>query len=103
MALEYILPGIVTQESPAVMHTLEFKEEPGRVLLVLPAWVGDVVMATPFVRALFMRFPDAEITLLMNHHLYPLLEGSPWVQHCEFWAPRKQTAEANHIPNSIST
>jgi heptosyltransferase-2 len=94
MALEYILPGTVTQESPAVMHTLEFKEEPGRVLLVLPTWVGDVVMATPFVRALFMRFPDAEITLLMNHHLYPLLEGSPWVQHCEFWAPRKKTAEA---------
>lgn len=84
----------VTLESSALMQTLHFNEEPGRVLLVLPTWVGDVVMATPFIRSTFKRFPDAEITLLMNRHLYPLLEGSPWVQHCEFWAPRKKTAEA---------
>ena len=76
------------------MQALQFKQTPQRVLLVLPTWVGDVVMATPFVRALFERFPDAEITLLMSRHLFPLLEGSPWVAHCEFWAPRKKTPEA---------
>lgn len=51
-------------------------------------------MATPFIRGLFQRFPEAEITLLMNRHLHPLLEGSPWVEHCQFWPPRKKTAEA---------
>ncbi len=76
------------------MQALQFKQTPQRVLLVLPTWVGDVVMATPFIRGLFERFPDAEITLLMNRHLFPLLEGSPWVAHCEFWAPRKKTPEA---------
>lgn len=76
------------------MQVMQFKQSPQRVLLVLPTWVGDVVMSTPFVAALFDRFPDAEITLLMNRHLYPLLEGSPWVAHCEFWAPRKKTPEA---------
>lgn len=76
------------------MQALQFESEPQRVLLVLPTWVGDVVMATPFVHALFARFPEARITLLMNRHLYPLLEGSPWVAHCEFWPPRKKTAEA---------
>ncbi len=85
------------------MHTLKFKDEPGRVLLVLPTWVGDVVMATPFVRALFARFPEAEITLLMNRHLYPLLEGSPWVQHCEFWPPRNKTAQAKQQQRELLT
>ena len=40
---------------------LEFKSEPRSVLLVLPTWVGDVVMATPFIRSVFQRFPEAEI------------------------------------------
>ena len=73
---------------------LQFDTDPQRILLVLPTWVGDVVMATPFIRALFQRFPDGEITLLMNRHLFPLLEGSPWVERTCFWPPRKKTPEA---------
>lgn len=69
-----------------------FRSEPESVLIVLPTWVGDVVMATPFLEAMFARFPDAEIHLLMNRYLYPLLEGSPWVAHAHFWPPRKRTA-----------
>lgn len=75
-------------------NPLQLTSEPRRVLLVLPTWVGDVVMATPFVKSLFARFPQAEITLVMNRHLYPLLEGSPWVQRCVFWPPRNKTREA---------
>lgn len=76
------------------MQNIQFSREPARVLLILPTWVGDVVMATPFIKALFQRFGQAEITLLMNRHLYSLLEGSPWVDHCEFWAPRNKSPEA---------
>lgn len=76
-----------------VTEPLRFDTPPQRILVVLPTWVGDVVMATPFIRALFDRFANAEITLLMNRHLYPLLEGSPWVGRCEFWPPRNKTAE----------
>jgi heptosyltransferase-2 len=71
-----------------------YQETPQRILLVLPTWVGDVVMATPFIRGLYAQFPDADISLLMNRHLYSLLEGSPWVEDCYFWAPRKRTPEA---------
>lgn len=78
----------------SVPEPLRFATPPQRILLVMPTWVGDVVMATPFVRGLFEHFPAAEITLLMNRHLYPLLEGSPWVDRCVFWAPRKKTPEA---------
>ncbi len=51
-------------------------------------------MATPFVAALFQRFPQADITLLMNRHLYGVLEGSPWVSSCLYWPPRNKTPEA---------
>ncbi|MEH6515407.1 MAG: lipopolysaccharide heptosyltransferase II [Halioglobus sp.] len=73
---------------------LNFNTEPARILLVMPTWVGDFVMATPFVAALFKRFPQAEITLLMNRHLYGVLDGSPWVSSCLFWPSRKNTPEA---------
>lgn len=75
-------------------NSLHCDTPPRKILLVLPTWVGDVVMSTPFIRGLFARFPEAEITLLMNRHLYPLLEGSPWVERCAFWTPRKKTPEA---------
>jgi heptosyltransferase-2 len=81
----------VPMESP---QPLVFQPAPRRILLVLPTWVGDVVMATPFISAMFARFPQARIHLLMNRHLHPLLEGSPWVEHCWFWPPRNRSRQA---------
>lgn len=80
---------------------LAFKSEPERILIVLPTWVGDVVMATPVVQAVFARFPNAQISLLTQPHLYPLLEGSPWAQNCFFWPPRKKTAEAKQAQKTL--
>lgn len=80
--------------APVSLPPLSFDNEPESILLVLPTWVGDVVMATPFIRGLFLRFPQARITLVMNRHLYPLLEGSPWVENCVFWPPRNKSKEA---------
>ena len=36
-------------------------EAPRRILVRLPNWVGDVLMATPALRALRDRYPGAEI------------------------------------------
>jgi len=54
-------------------------QEPRRILVRAPNWVGDVVMATPALRALRQRFPEAEITVQVRAALAPLLAGSPWV------------------------
>lgn len=54
---------------------------PRRKLLVrLPNWVGDVVMATPALRALRAGFPSPgwEIVLNGKASLLSLLEGAPW-------------------------
>lgn len=57
--------------------------EPGlnaSVLLRLPNWVGDIVMATPCIEAIKRERPDIGITLAARRHLLPLLEGYPGIK-----------------------
>lgn len=47
-----------------------------RVLVIMPSWVGDVVMATPALRMLRDALPDAHLTAGLRAGLGELLEGS---------------------------
>ncbi len=85
-----VQPMVKQGVKPAV---ISLHPRPQTLLLVLPTWVGDTVMATPFIETLFGQFPGASIHLLLNRHLYALVEGSPWAGQCHFWPPRKRTAE----------
>lgn len=49
-----------------------------RIIVRCPNWVGDVVMATPALRALRQNFPEAHITILLRTPLLKILEGAPW-------------------------
>ena len=49
-----------------------------RLLIVLPSWVGDVVMASPMLRALRQIYPTAQITGLLRANVRPMVDGSPW-------------------------
>jgi len=53
-------------------------DDPGRILVVQPSWVGDAVMATPTLRALRERYPRAHIAYLMRRYVKPLYSGMPW-------------------------
>lgn len=64
--------------------------EPERILLILPTWVGDFVMATPLLRAIRLRFPDARITFLMEPNLRGLVRGEPWMDEAIEWPPRSR-------------
>ncbi len=50
-----------------------------RILVVLPTWVGDAVMATPALRAVRQRFPEAHIAWTGPPAARLVLAGSPWV------------------------
>jgi heptosyltransferase-2 len=50
-----------------------------RVLIVMPTWLGDTVMATPTLRALRGLYPKARITALIRRNLKPLIEATPWL------------------------
>ncbi len=48
------------------------------MLVVQPSWVGDAVMATPMLRALRERYPDAHIALLCRRYVKPVFTGLPY-------------------------
>ncbi|MFH1732825.1 MAG: lipopolysaccharide heptosyltransferase II [Planctomycetota bacterium] len=48
-----------------------------RILVMAPSWVGDVVMATPAIRALRLRYPQARMTALARQAGADVLEQNP--------------------------
>lgn len=51
---------------------------PRRVLVVLPNWVGDVVLATPVLAALRQNFDAAHITYLLRPYVQEIVDGGGW-------------------------
>ncbi len=49
-----------------------------RIALFLPNWVGDVVMATPAVRAVRAAFPAAELLAVCKPYVADVVAGAPW-------------------------
>lgn len=52
--------------------------EPQRIVIVLPTWVGDAVMATPALRAVRRAFPQAYIAWYAGRLARDVLAGLPW-------------------------
>ena len=50
-----------------------------RILLLQLGDIGDVVLATPAIRALKENYPDCEIFVLIRSFAEGLIEDSPWV------------------------
>lgn len=48
------------------------------ILVRLPNWVGDVVMATPALKALRESFPNSTITYLARPYVKQVIEGLPF-------------------------
>src|SRR5207302_254406 len=65
-----------------------------RILVVQPSWVGDAVMATPTLRALRHRFPDAHISYLMRRYVKPIYAGMPWADKLITYRTGKTKAKA---------
>ncbi|MFA9477155.1 lipopolysaccharide heptosyltransferase II [Phycisphaerales bacterium AB-hyl4] len=50
-----------------------------RLLVVMPTWLGDVIMATPTLRALRELYPEAHVAGLVRESVRPILAGCPWL------------------------
>lgn len=48
------------------------------IAIFLPNWIGDVVMATPAIRALREHFPAARLLAVCKPYVMETLAGSPW-------------------------
>ncbi len=56
-------------------------KKPKRIVCRIPNWVGDVVMATPALRAIKKGIPDAELWIEGRPHLNTIIEDLPYVDH----------------------
>ncbi len=56
-----------------------------KLLLIQPAFLGDLVLTLPLVGRLREAFPEAEIHLLARKGVEPLLEEHPWRLHVWTW------------------
>lgn len=60
-----------------------------RIGIFLPNWIGDVVMATPFLRAMHNRFGgDAELIGIMKPYVSQVLNGTPWLSQSLLYGSR---------------
>jgi len=59
--------------------TAILSEQSQRIVVVMPSWVGDTVMATPVLRALREHRPEAHLAAVCRPGLEQLLDGCPWL------------------------
>ena len=64
--------------------------EPRRIIVALPTWVGDAVMATPTLRAIRRRFAEAHIAFLVEANTRPVIDSSGWMDEVMCWPPRER-------------
>jgi len=57
------------------MSLIDF--EPKKIIVRMPNWIGDLVMATPVLTDLRRKFPNAEITAMCKKPICELLEKDP--------------------------
>lgn len=53
------------------------KQPPKNILIRMPNWLGDLVMATPIIQDVRHRWPEAYITAMCQSHVGALLEHDP--------------------------
>lgn len=70
------------------------RPDPARILVVCPNLIGDTVMATPTLRALRDRFPNARIVGVAKPSVGPVLDGAPWLDELVAFAPKGQDRSA---------
>lgn len=59
--------------------------QPERMLIALPNWVGDVVLATPALRAMRALCPTAHIVGLLKPGCREILSGADWTDELVTW------------------
>jgi len=62
------------------------------IALMLPNWIGDVVMATPAIRAVRRQFPHAHLLGIMRPYVARTLDGTPWLDETLLYDPRGEAA-----------
>ena len=66
-----------------------------RIVIYMPTWLGDCVMATPTLRAIRQLYPEARITGLVKSPMKPILDQLPWLDRLMTVRSRKPHLATN--------
>jgi heptosyltransferase-2 len=70
-----------------------------KTALFLPNWLGDLVMATPALRAMRRHFgPSAHLVGIMRPYLADVLAGTDWLDEQWFYSPRSRDRSLHSWP-----
>lgn len=53
-------------------------ENVNKIIVRCPNWVGDIVMATPFLDCLCANFPNASMTGIVRRYAQGVIQDGPW-------------------------
>ena len=80
-----------------VVHREFRNERLMNIAVFLPNWLGDLVMATPTLRALRRHFGDqARIIGIMRPYLADVLAGTSWLDEQWFYHPKSKDPRQRH-------
>ncbi|HUN82169.1 MAG TPA: lipopolysaccharide heptosyltransferase II [Phycisphaerae bacterium] len=74
---------------------------PRRIVISIPNWVGDVVMATPALAAVRRGFPNTHITHLMRSYVADVLAGTKLADGTIFWPDKGNAAAPRGIASLL--
>ena len=69
-----------------------------KLVIFLPNWIGDVVMASPTLRAVRDHLPDAEIVGVMRPYVADVLAGTGLIDRSLFYNPRGSDPTQRGLP-----
>lgn len=72
-----------------------------RLLVVLPNWVGDVVLATPVLAALRAQLHDAHISFLHRGYVGDIVAGCGWHDQSIVW-PTQRGLRGAYLTSELS-
>ena len=62
-----------------------------KIAIFLPNWLGDLVMATPTLRAIRRRYgADARLVGILRPYLADVLNGTDWLNEQWYFDPRNE-------------
>lgn len=73
--------------------------EPKNIIVRMPNWLGDLVMATPVLEDLRKKWPQASITAMCQSNVAALLQNNPHVNHIySYKKPSGWIHRSQHLP-----
>lgn len=77
------------------------KTAPNNIIVRMPNWIGDFVMATPVLQDLRVHFPDATLTAMCQDAHAALLDQNPHINECVTFKPRSGWIHTCYRPDIL--